>query len=125
MFWSTIGKLRLRRGYYLPRVPEIKAEKLNERLIAGDHFFLLDLRIEEELEKDGYIEGSRILPFLDFQSHIDNFPKDKEIVTICPGGGASLISAEILIKEGFDKQKVKSLRGGIRNWKKIGLNSSK
>ncbi|MFV2015433.1 MAG: hypothetical protein ACC656_08410, partial [Candidatus Heimdallarchaeota archaeon] len=55
MFWSLISKLMFRRGFYLPRIPEIKAEQLNERLNSGDQFLLIDLRVEDELETDGYI----------------------------------------------------------------------
>ncbi|OLS16910.1 MAG: hypothetical protein HeimC3_37830 [Candidatus Heimdallarchaeota archaeon LC_3] len=37
--------------------------------------------------------------------------KEQEIVTLCPGGGKSLVAVEIMNKAGF--KDVKSLKGGI------------
>ncbi|MHA2304731.1 MAG: rhodanese-like domain-containing protein, partial [Candidatus Hodarchaeales archaeon] len=44
--------------------------------------------------------------------------KDKEIVTLCPGGGMSLVAVDVLVEAGFTD--VKSLKGGIRAWRKKG-----
>ncbi|MHA2365391.1 MAG: sulfurtransferase TusA family protein [Candidatus Hodarchaeales archaeon] len=116
LFWSLF-----RFRFYLPGIPEITVEQLHERLTSGDQLFLIDLRDDSELEKDGYIENSQVFPYFDFPSYIGDLPKDKEIITICPGGGASLVGAEILINAGFPKSNVKSLKGGIRKWKKKGF----
>jgi TusA-related sulfurtransferase/rhodanese-related sulfurtransferase len=121
LFWSLTSKLMLRRGFYLPRIPEITVEKLHERLNSDEEPpLLIDLRDEEELEKDGYIENSKMFSYFNFPSYIDELPRDQEIITMCPGGGASLVGAEILINAGFSKKNVKSLKGGVRKWKKKG-----
>jgi rhodanese-related sulfurtransferase len=48
---------------------------------------------------------------------LDSF-KEKEIVTICPGGGMSLAAVDILTKAGFTD--VKSLKGGLDLWRRKG-----
>ena len=114
LFWSIF---RLGR-WYIPNVPEIKAEELLDKLNSDQDLLLIDIRDESEIKKFGVIKNSQMFPYFDFPSYIDKIPKDtnNEIVTICPGGGASLIVAEILINEGF--QNVKSLKGGIKGWYK-------
>ena len=44
--------------------------------------------------------------------------KEKEIVTMCPGGGLSLVAVDILTEAGF--KDVKSLKGGTDLWHKKG-----
>ena len=44
--------------------------------------------------------------------------KEQEVVTICPGGGFSLVAAEIMAENGF--KDVKSLDGGVDGWFKKG-----
>jgi rhodanese-related sulfurtransferase len=40
--------------------------------------------------------------------------KEQEVITICPGGGFSLVAAEIMVEAGF--KHVKSLSGGVDGW---------
>jgi rhodanese-related sulfurtransferase len=49
--------------------------------------------------------------------------KDREVVTICPGGGFSLVAAEVLAEAGFSD--VKSLDGGADGWFKKGYPTQK
>lgn len=49
---------------------------------------------------------------------IDSF-KEQEVITICPGGGFSLVAAEIMAENGF--KDVKSLDGGADGWFKKGF----
>ena len=44
--------------------------------------------------------------------------KEKEIVTMCPEGGLSLVAGDILTEAGF--KDVKSLKGGTDLWHKKG-----
>jgi rhodanese-related sulfurtransferase len=48
---------------------------------------------------------------------LDSF-KEEEIVTMCPGGGMSLVAVEIMTKAGF--KDVKSLKGGTDLWHQNG-----
>jgi len=48
---------------------------------------------------------------------LDSF-KEKEIVTMCPGGGLSLAAVDILTEAGF--KDAKSLKGGTDAWNRKG-----
>ena len=113
-FWSILhfGK------WYMPKIPEIKAEELLRKIQSNQAPLLIDIRDESELKKFGYIEDAQMFPYFNFPSQLYKIPEDKEIeiVTICPGGGASLVIAEILISEGYSN--VRSLKGGMKNWYK-------
>jgi tRNA 2-thiouridine synthesizing protein A len=53
---------------------------------------------------------------MELPSYLDDLPKDEKYVTICNGGGMSLIAVEIMNDRGFED--VKSLAGGIKKWSK-------
>lgn len=104
--------------WYMPHIPEIKPEELLKKLESNETPLLIDIRDKSELKKFGYIEHAQMFPYFKFPSYLDRISKDydQEIVTICPGGGASLVIAEVLISEGYTN--VKSLKGGVKRWYK-------
>ncbi|MHA2156897.1 MAG: sulfurtransferase TusA family protein [Candidatus Hodarchaeales archaeon] len=120
-FWRII-----KRKWYMPGVPEITVDQLAERLKSNDPPLILDLRDRADFEgmgdtkytKHGHIQGAKWIPIMELSSLFDEIPKDKEIITICPGGGMSLVAAELLINAGFTD--AKSLKGGIWEWAKNG-----
>ena len=127
LFFSLI---RLR--FYIPGIPEIKVHELNELINSNQSPLLIDLRdkndfyaLEGAFKTYGHIPNAKLIPMFKLPSnlvHLASF-KEKSIVTICPGGGASLIAAEIMIKAGFTD--VKSLRGGMNKWYNKGYSTTK
>lgn len=121
--WSII-----KRGWYLPEVSEITVDEVYDRLNSNSLPLLLDLRDlvefygngEYKYEKYGHIPNSKWIRLMEVSSHLEELQefKDKEIVTICQGGGMSLVAVEIMINADF--QDVKSLKGGIKQWYKKG-----
>jgi len=116
-FWSILHFGR----WYMPNIPEIKPDELYQKLLpkqSAKSIMLIDIREKYEVKKDGCIEGTTFFPYFNFPSYIHKIPRDSEmeIVTICPGGGASLVLAEILLAEGFNN--VKSLKGGFKGYRK-------
>ena len=121
--WSII-----KRGWFLPEISEITVDELFDRLNSNSLLILLDLRDLVEFygngkykyEKYGHIPNSKWIRFMELSSHLEELQefKDKEIVTICQGGGMSLVAVEIMIDADF--QDVKSLKGGIKSWFKKG-----
>jgi rhodanese-related sulfurtransferase len=86
---------------------------------------MIDIRSAEDFNGTGYstyghIPNARSIDILQLESSIEDLQpfKDKEIVTMCPGGGLSLAAVEILTEAGFTD--VKSLKGGIGLWRKKG-----
>lgn len=120
--WSII-----KRGWYLPEIAEITNEEVYNRLNSNS-LILLDLRDlvefygngEYKYEKYGHIPNSKWIRLMELSSHLEELQefKDKEIVTICQGGGMSLVAVQIMIDAGFTD--VKSLKGGIKGYKKKG-----
>ncbi|MFX0051890.1 MAG: sulfurtransferase TusA family protein [Candidatus Hermodarchaeota archaeon] len=121
--WSII-----KRGWYLPDTPEITVDQVYDQLNSNNLPLLLDHRDEKEFygtgeykyEKYGHIPNSQLIPLFELPSHFENLQpfKDEEIVTICQGGGASLVAVDVLREAGFND--VKSLKGGIKKWYKKG-----
>ena len=100
---------------------EITVDELFDRVNSENPPILIDVRFAEEFNGGyGHIQGARSIPVLELKSklgELDSF-KDEEIVTMCPGGGMSLIAVDILTEAGF--KDVKSLNGGTDLWNKSG-----
>ena len=72
----------------------------------------------------GHIPNAKSIPIMELKSNLEDLQsfKEKEIVTICPGGGMSLVAVEILTDAGFTD--VKSLKGGQDLWREKGYPTS-
>ncbi|MFQ3574737.1 MAG: MBL fold metallo-hydrolase, partial [Thermodesulfovibrionales bacterium] len=99
----------------------ISPKEFKKMLDNNEVKFVFDLRNEDDF-KDGKVEGkfefeTLNIPQEDFvgeeDRHLDKFPKDKPIITICAHGDSSKYTAEWLRDKGFDAQ---SLEGGIDLW---------
>ncbi len=120
--WKTLVRWVLR----IPAQPEITIDELHTQLESSDPPVMIDVRsVEEyngtdEIYKYGHIPGAILVPMFDVEDRLDELEqyKEREIVTICPGGGMSLVAVEVLNEAGFEK--VKSLKGGTDAWKKKG-----
>lgn len=113
---------RVRKGmWYLPAVSEITVYDLLDRINSNKPPLLIDVRSAQEFNEGyGHIPNARSIPIMELASNLEDLQsfKEKEIVTICPGGGMSLIAAEIMAEADF--KDVKSLTGGIDLWYKKG-----
>jgi rhodanese-related sulfurtransferase len=119
--WKTLIKWLLR----IHNLPEITVDELFERVNSDQPPLLIDIRDAADFNGTGYatyghIPNARSITILELESKIEDLQpfKDKEIVTMCPGGGLSLAAVEILTEAGFTD--VKSLKGGIGLWRKKG-----
>ena len=113
--------------WVLPGVLEITVDKLYERLNSENPPTLIDVRdrtnfyaAKGSYRKYGHIPDSKSIPLIQLTSNLKKLAsfKEREIVTICPGGGMSLVAAEIMTKAGFEDSK--SLKGGLDLWNKKG-----
>ncbi|MFX1534005.1 MAG: sulfurtransferase TusA family protein, partial [Promethearchaeota archaeon] len=80
---------------------------------------ILDIRTVQEYT-DGHIPNARQIAVTAIKSNLEDLQhfKENEIVTICPGGGLSLVAVDILVEAGFND--VKSLQGGMDLWSEKG-----
>jgi rhodanese-related sulfurtransferase len=111
--------------YFVPffktKWSEITVDDLFDRVNSNHPPLLIDVRSPEEFNSGyGHIQNARSISILELESKFEELQpfKDKEIVTMCPGGGLSLVAVEILEKAGFND--VKSLKGGTDLWNKKG-----
>ena len=82
-----------------------------DKVKTGD-IFLLDVRESEEF-KQWSIEGSKNIPLGQISSSLNEIPKDKEIVTICPHGNRAGMATFMLERQGYN---VKTLEEGLKGW---------
>lgn len=104
---------------------EITVDDLYDHMNSNLPPVIFDIRSTREFNgKDGHIPNAMSIPIRklssnlkDPHSYIYDY-REKEIVTICPGGGLSLIAVDILVEKGFEN--VKSLNGGLDLWREKG-----
>ena len=120
-YWKTLLKWIFR----VHGLPEITVDELFERVNSDQPPVLIDIRGSNDYSgvgdsKYGHIPNALSIPLLELESHIEDLEayRDREIVTMCPGGGLSLAAVEILTEAGF--KDVKSLKGGTDLWHKKG-----
>ena len=91
----------------------ISPEQLKERLDAGLHPKLLDVREPWEFEICR-IEGSDNIPMAELGNHIGELEPGSDIVVICHHGTRSRQVAEYMASLGFTR--IANLEGGVNAW---------
>jgi rhodanese-related sulfurtransferase len=124
--WKILLKWILRIHDY----PETTVDELYERVKSDQPPLLIDIRTVEDYNGTGYskyghIPNARLIPMLELESKLGDLEeyKEKEIVTMCPGGGLSLAAVDVMREAGF--KDVKSLKGGTDAWHRKGYPTTK
>ncbi len=107
----------------LPNIPRITAEELKQLIDKGADLVAVDVRDSGSYET-GHIKGAVNIYYdstsdpMDRQMTLVALPMDKLIVTYCDctDDASSANVAEELYKLGYDRDKVKVLRGGSLRW---------
>jgi hydroxyacylglutathione hydrolase len=116
----AVGLLDL--GGYLLELPTperlepIGIEEL-EALLAADTVELLDVREKDERD-EGYIPGSRHIPYRLVRAYRDELENGRLVVTICSTGARAGVAASALAAEGVRARPV--LDGGMDDWEARG-----
>lgn len=112
----AVGFLELGGCLIDPDTPErlepIELDEL-EALLARDEIELVDVREKNERD-DGYIAGSRNVPYRLLRRCSEDLRGDRPVVTICESGARASIAASILVASGIDARPV--MTGGIASW---------
>jgi hydroxyacylglutathione hydrolase len=110
------------RGYLLhaPETETLEPIEVDElqRLVADEAVEVIDVRELHERD-DGYIPGSRNIPYRLVRDYGDELKEEKRpVVTICESGARAAIAASVLAAAGVRARPV--LRGGIPDWERNG-----
>jgi rhodanese-related sulfurtransferase len=79
--------------------------------------YLLDVRQPEEY-RSGHINGAKLIPLGDLSRHMNELPKDREIICVCRSGNRSLAATRQLSAAGYN---VTNLNGGMMAWARARL----
>jgi phage shock protein E len=94
---------------------EISIQQAYAKYQAGA--FFLDVRTQEEWN-DYHAPNSTLIPLEQLANHLDELPRDQEIVVVCRSGNRSQQGRDILLQAGF--QQVTSVSGGLSAWRAAG-----
>jgi adenylyltransferase/sulfurtransferase len=102
-------------GDLLAAVPQISPTELSERLDAGEHLFILDVREPHEWDISNLSElGAVLIPKNQVLTRMGELDTAQEIIVQCRTGGRSAQIVQLLQEHGF--QKLHNLDGGINRW---------
>ena len=116
----SVGLFELRG--YLPQADEseklepIEIEEL-DRLLSEGKVEVLDVREKSERD-EGYIDGTRHLPYRLVRACVDDLRTERPVVTICSSGSRAVIAASVLAANGIDAHPV--VGGGVEDWAERG-----
>lgn len=79
---------------------------------------IIDVRSPEEL-REGRIENSALIPFMDIMKGNYNIPQGRPLLLICAVGGRSYAAMQILSRKGYNE--IYNLQGGVAAWKQANL----
>jgi hydroxyacylglutathione hydrolase len=88
-----------------------------ERLLADDAVEVVDVREKDERD-EGYIPGSRHIPYRLVRAYRDELDNGRPVVTICSSGARAGVAASVLAAEGVNARPV--LDGGVDDWQERG-----
>jgi membrane protein DedA with SNARE-associated domain/rhodanese-related sulfurtransferase len=100
----------------------LEPEELKRQLDAGEEVFIVDLRHPLELLPDPFtLPGARHFSPEALAAHHMEIPRDRDVVLFCtcPSEATAAKTAMTLYKLGIER--VRPLRGGFDEWKRLGF----
>lgn len=97
-------------------INEIGPQETNQRMEEGWKPYVLDVRSLGEAAIASLSMVDDLIPHVEIISHLDNIPKDRDILLYCHHGGRSLMAGMILLNSGWERTKLFNLSGGIDQW---------
>jgi adenylyltransferase/sulfurtransferase len=94
-------------------VPTISVRELKSRMDNKEALTLIDVREPYEYEI-ARIDGSRLIPLGELETHVTELPRTGALVLQCHSGGRSEHATRLLQEAGFEN--VFNLEGGIDAW---------
>lgn len=107
------GPAVLAHDTHLVTLERVSAADAIARRASGT--MLLDVRNTSE-RIEGYVPGSRHVPFPELAARVGELPRDKPILVMCQSGARSVVAASMLNRLGYSA----SDAGGITSWQRSG-----
>jgi hydroxyacylglutathione hydrolase len=108
-------------GYVLELAAPERQEPIGieelEALIEQDAVEVLDVREKDERD-EGFIPGSRNIPYRLVRAYRDELANGRPVVTICSSGARAGVAASVLAAEGIQARPV--LDAGVYDWQERG-----
>jgi len=92
---------------------DISQDDFIARQQVADDFVLLDVRTKAEFEQ-GHIKGAVNFSHAELSDHLQDIPKDKDLIIYCRSGKRAGVAATLLSKNGY--QKLFHLDGDMNGW---------
>lgn len=108
--WLTAG----RESSY---VDTITTHELCRQLDAGEKHWILDVRSDDELAKEGEISGAHHIHVTLLPARLEEVPEGAEVHVFCGSGRRSMLAASYLQREGRAKAAV--VVGGTEGWQSM------
>jgi hydroxyacylglutathione hydrolase len=93
------------------RLAPVSVDELEELLDDGAD--VIDVREKDERD-DGYIAGTRNIPYRLVGELAGDVPNDRPVITVCESGARAAVAASVLVAHGVDARPV--VDGGIGSW---------
>ena len=93
----------------------VTVHEICRRLDSNEQIWILDVRSERELEKDGQIEGAQNIQLTEIAARMDEVPKNKTVYVFCGSGMRSMVGASFLEARGWKDLAV--ILGGMAGWR--------
>jgi cysteine desulfurase len=100
----------------IPLVNMMTPAQLNETFLFDERNYILDVRPPSDRKQHKGLPRSHEVSPLHVENYLDQLPRDKQILVVCPGGGLSVMVSYYLKAKGF--KYVTNLRGGLDGWRK-------
>jgi hydroxyacylglutathione hydrolase len=106
-----------RSGEEVQIIPQWTPRMLQEQMNKKP--FILDVRDIADRKSLGHIPGSCHQYIGELPAHMDEVPKDRQVVTYCDVGFKGNMAASLLVRQGYAQ--VANLTGGFTGWKNGGF----
>ncbi|MDD1750880.1 MAG: MBL fold metallo-hydrolase [Methanothrix sp.] len=102
-------------GLQSAAIRTLTVQELCRLLDEGEKIWILDVRSESELLRDGKIEGAQHIHITTIAERMDEVPKDREVYIFCGSGMRSMVVASFLKSRGWKSLAV--ILGGMAGWR--------
>ncbi len=96
-------------------ISTITVQELCSLLDRDEPIWILDVRSDSELKKDGQIAGAQHIHITEIAMRLDEVPKNKSVHIFCGSGMRSMIAASFLKSKGWKDLVV--ILGGMAGWR--------